>query len=96
MHLRLSAFADILFENNRLANGQSVMLVDDLVGYWGECGPVHNLTVRNNNCENMKHTFFDFRVPFTGRAVIEGTSMRGSNSDKAYSFGPGVKVEGLN
>ena len=96
MHLRLSAFADILFENNRLANGQSVMMVDDLVGYWGECGPVHNLTVRNNDCENMKHTFFDFRVPFTGRAVMENNRIRGSNSDRAYSFGPGVKVEGLN
>ena len=69
---------------------------DDLVGYWGECGPVHNLTVRNNDCENMKHTFFDFRVPFAGRAVLEGNNIRGRNSAKAYSFGPGVKVEGLN
>ena len=96
MHLRLSAFADILFENNRLANGQSVIMVDDLVGYWGECGPVHNLTVRNNDCENMKHTFFDFRVPFTGRAVLENNQIRGRNSERAYSFGPGVKVEGVN
>ena len=40
--------------------------------------------------------FFDFRVPFTGRAVLEGNQIRGRNSDRAYSFGPGVKVEGLN
>ena len=44
----------------------------------------------------MKHTFFDFRVPFAGRAVLEGNNIRGRNSAKAYSFGPGVKVEGLN
>ena len=93
MHLRLSAFADILFENNRLENGQSVMMVDDLTGYWGECGPVHNLTVRNNDCENMRYTYFDFRVPFTGRAVLENNQIRGRNSDRAYCFGPGVKVE---
>jgi hypothetical protein len=40
--------------------------------------------------------FFDFRVPFTRRAVLEGNQIRGRNSDRAYSFGPGVKVEGLN
>ena len=69
------------------------MMVDDLTGYWGECGPVHNLTVRNNDCENMRHTYFDFRVPFTGRAVLENNQIRGCNSDRAYCFGPGVKVE---
>ena len=90
LHIRLSAFADILFENNRLSNGQSVMMVDDLVGYWGECGPVHNLTVRDNDCADMRHTFFDFHVPFTGRAILEGNSIRGNNADKPLVLGPGV------
>ena len=92
LHIRLSAFADILFEGNRLSNGQSVMLVDDLTGYWGECGPVHNLTARNNDCTDMRQTFFDLRVPFTGRVVIEGNRIRGRNADKPYIFGPGVTV----
>ena len=90
LNIRLSAFADILFEGNRLSNGQSVMMVDDLTGYWGECGPVHNLTVRDNDCADMRHTFFDFHVPFTGRAILEGNSIRGNNADKPLVLGPGV------
>ncbi len=93
LNIRLSAFADILFEDNRLTNGQSVMLVDDLTGYWGECGPVHNLTVRNNDCADMRHTFFDFRVPFTGRAVLEGNRLSGAHADAPFNLGPGVTVE---
>jgi len=92
LHIRLSAFADILFENNRLSNGQSVMMVDDLTGYWGECGPVHNLTVRGNDCADMRHTFFDFHVPFTGRAVVEGNRLSGPGSDNPFTLGPGVEV----
>ena len=94
LHIRLSAFADILFEGNRLSNGQSVIMVDDLTGYWGECGPVRNLTARNNDCADMRHTFFDFHVPFTGRALLEGNRIRGRNADKPYIFGSGVKVHG--
>ena len=90
--IRLSAFADILFENNRLSNGQSVMMVDDLTGYWGECGPVHNLTARGNDCADMRHTFFDFHVPFTGRAVVEGNRLSGPGSDNPFTLGPGVEV----
>ena len=93
LNIRLSAFADILFENNRLTNGQSVMMVDDLTGYWGECGPVHNLTVRNNDCADMRHTFFDFRVPFTGRAVLEGNRLSGAHADAPFNLGPGVTIE---
>ena len=93
LNLRLSAFADILFEDNRLSNGQSVMMVDDLVGYWGECGPVRNLTVRNNDCADMRHTFFDFRVPFTGRAVVSGNRLSGAHADQPFSLGSGVKVD---
>jgi hypothetical protein len=92
LHIRLSAFADILFENNRLSNGQSVMMVDDLTGYWGECGPVHNLTARGNDCADMRHTFFDFHVPFTGRAVVEGNRLSGPGSDNPFTLGPGVEV----
>ena len=92
LNIRLSAFADILFEGNRLSNGQSVMMVDDLTGYWGECGPVHNLTVRDNDCADMRHTFFDFRVPFTGRAVLEGNRIRGGNADNPFVLGPGVEA----
>jgi hypothetical protein len=65
-------------------------MVDDLTGYWGECGPVHNLTVRDNDCADMRHTFFDFHVPFTGRAILEGNSIRGNNADKPVVLGPGV------
>lgn len=93
MHIRLSAFADILFENNRLTNGQSVMLVNDLTGYWGECGPVRNMTVRGNDCADMRKTFFDFAVPFTGRAVVEGNRLSGPRSDDPLTLGPGVKVD---
>ena len=92
LNIRLSAFADILFEGNRLSNGQSVMMVDDLTGYWGECGPVHNLTVRDNDCADMRHTFFDFRVPFTGRAVLEGNRVRGGNASNPVVLGPGVEA----
>ena len=92
LHIRLSAFADILFEDNRLANGQSVIMVDDLTGYWGECGPVHNLTVRNNNCSVMRCTFFDFHVPFTGRAIVEDNRLSGPGSDSPFTLGSGVEV----
>ena len=92
MHIRLSAFADILFEGNRLENGQSAIMVDDLTGYWGECGPVHNLTVRDNDCSNMRGTFFDFHVPFTGRALVEGNRLSGPHVEAPFVLGPGVRV----
>ena len=35
LHIRLSAFADIIFERNRLRNGNAAIVHDDLTGYWG-------------------------------------------------------------
>ena len=52
------------------------------------------VTARNNDCADMRHTFFDFHVPFTGRALLEGNRIRGRNADKPYIFGSGVKVHG--
>ncbi len=91
MQIRLSAFADILFERNRLRNGNSVIYHDDLTGYWGECGPAHTLVVRDNDCADMRGTYFDFRVPFSGRAVVEGNRLSGTGSDTPFRFGPGVE-----
>ena len=88
MHLRLSAFADILFERNRFRNGNAAILHDDLTGYWGECGPMHTLVARYNDCEDMRASPFQFAVPFTGRAVLEGNNVR--NSGNPFVFGPGV------
>ena len=90
LHIRLSAFADILFERNRLRNGNSAIYHDDLVGYWGECGPAHTLVVRDNDIEDMRNTFFDFHVPFTGRAVLDGNRLAGKGADHPFRFGPGV------
>ena len=41
----------------------------------------------------MRHTFFDFRVPFTGRAVVTGNRLSGAHADQPFSLGPGVKVD---
>ena len=90
LHIRLSAFADILFERNRLRNGNSVIYHDDLTGYWGECGPAHTLVVRDNDCRDMRRTYFDFCVPFTGRAVLEGNRLSGTGSEDPFRFGAGV------
>ncbi len=90
LHIRLSAFADILFERNRLRNGNSAIYHDDLTGYWGECGPAHTLVVRDNDFEDMRNTYFDFKVPFSGRAVIDGNRLRGKGAGRPYSFGAGV------
>ena len=89
MHNRLSAFADILFERNRIRNGNVAILHDDLTGYWGECGPVHTLVARDNDCEAMRGAAFHFAVPFTGRAVLEDNRVRGGGNP--IFFGPGVE-----
>ena len=89
MHNRLSAFADILFERNRIRNGNVAILHDDLTGYWGECGPMHTLIARDNDCESMRRAAFYFTVPFTGRAVLEGNRVRGGGNP--IFFGPGVE-----
>ena len=89
LHIRLSAFADILFERNRLCNGNG-LLHADLTGYWGECGPAHMLIVRDNDCEDMRSASFRFHEPFTGRALIDGNRFKGRNSDNPFRFGPGV------
>ena len=89
MHNRLSAFADILFERNRIRNGNVAILHDDLTGYWGECGPMHTLIARDNDCESMRGAAFHFTVPFTGRAVLEGNRVRGGGNP--IFFGPGVE-----
>ena len=88
MHNRLSAFADILFERNRIRNGNVAILHDDLTGYWGECGPVHTLVARDNDCEAMRGAAFHFVVPFTGRAVLENNRVCGGGNP--LFFGPGV------
>ncbi|MBR0506123.1 MAG: hypothetical protein IJJ84_12020 [Kiritimatiellae bacterium] len=90
LNIRLSAFADILFERNRLKNGNSAIYHDDLVGYWGECGPAHTLVVRDNDIGDMRDVFFDFRVPFAGRAVLEGNRLDGKGAGSPFRFGPGV------
>ena len=89
MHNRLSAFADIFFERNRIRNGNVAILHDDLTGYWGECGPVHTLIARDNDCEAMRGAAFHFVVPFTGRAVLENNRVRGGGNP--LFFGPGVE-----
>jgi hypothetical protein len=88
LHLRLSAFADILYERNRLRNGNAAILHDDLTGYWGECGPAHTLVVRDNDCDDMRAPPFNFAVPFTGRCTMENNRVR--NSGNPLAFGPGV------
>jgi hypothetical protein len=90
LNIRLSAFADILFERNRLRNGNSAIYHDDLVGYWGECGPAHTLVARDNDIGDMRDTFFDFRVPFAGRAVIDGNRLAGPGADHPFRLGSGV------
>ncbi len=90
LHIRLSAFADILYERNRVRNGNAAILHDDLTGYWGECGPARNLTVRDNDFADMRAAPFNFAVPFTGRAVLENNSFSGSGADNPVAFGPGV------
>ena len=87
---RRTAALPILFERNRLRNGNSAIYHDDLVGYWGECGPAHTLVVRDNDCGDMRNTYFDFRVPFAGRAVIDGNRLGGKRADHPFRFGPGV------
>ena len=42
--------------------------------------------------DDMRHTFFDFHVPFTGRAVVEGNRLSGPGSDNPFTLGPGVEV----
>ena len=91
LHNRLSAFADIVFERNRLRNGNVAILHDDLTGYWGECGPAHTLIARDNDCEDMRGAAFTFPVPFSGRALLENNRFRGTGSGNPYGFGPGVK-----
>ena len=89
LHIRLSAFADILFERNRLRNGVGILHAD-LTGYWGECGPAHTFVARDNDCEDMRNPCFLFNEPFTGRALIDGNRFKGRNSDNPFLFGPGV------
>ena len=91
MHNRLSAFADIVFERNRLRNGNVAILHDDLTGYWGECGPARTLVARDNVCEDMRGAAFTFPVPFSGRALLENNRFSGKGSGNPYGFGPGVK-----
>ena len=91
MHNRLSAFADVVFERNRLRNGNCAILHDDLTGYWGECGPIHDLIARDNDCEDMRGPSFAFHVPFTGRAVLENNRLKGRGADHPYHFGAGVR-----
>jgi len=87
MHLRLSAFADVLFENNRLENGNNVILVDDLSGYWGECGPLHDITVRNNVIGNMRVGCFNFSAPITGKAIFTNNSLPETYRSNPFHFG---------
>ncbi|MBQ6339416.1 MAG: hypothetical protein IJI36_09740 [Kiritimatiellae bacterium] len=91
MHNRLSAFADIVFERNRLRNGNVAILHDDLTGYWGECGPARTLVARDNVCEEMRGAAFTFPVPFSGRALLENNRFNGKGSGDPYRFGPGVE-----
>ena len=91
MHNRLSAFADVVFERNRLRNGNCAILHDDLTGYWGECGPIHDLIARDNDCEDMRGPSFAFHVPFTGRARLENNRLKGRGADHPYHFGAGVR-----
>ena len=91
MHNRLSAFADIVFERNRLRNGNVAILHDDLTGYWGECGPARTLVARDNVCEDMRGAAFTFPVPFSGRALLENNRFNGKGSGNPYRFGPGVE-----
>jgi len=91
MHNRLSAFADIVFERNRLRNGIVAILHDDLTGYWGECGPARTLVARDNVCEDMRAAAFTFAVPFTDRARLENNQLKGNHADRPYNFGPGVR-----
>jgi hypothetical protein len=91
MHNRLSAFADIVFERNRLRNGNVAILHDDLTGYWGECGPARTLVARDNVCEDMRAAAFTFAVPFTDRALLENNQLKGSHAAHPYNFGPGVR-----
>ncbi len=93
MHMRLSAFADVVFENNRIENGNSAMLVDDLKGYWGECGPIRDLTVRNNEIGELRNACFDFHVPITGRAVFENNRLPKRFKGCPFSFGPAVSEQ---
>ena len=91
MHNRLSAFADIVFERNRLRNGNVAILHDDLTGYWGECGPARTLVARDNGCEDMRGAAFSFSVPFKDHAMLENNSFRGKGADRPYNFGSGVR-----
>ena len=91
MHNRLSAFADIVFERNRLRNGNVAILHDDLTGYWGECGPAHTLIARDNDCEDMRGAAFSFSVPFTDHALLENNRLKGKGADRPYNFGSGVR-----
>ena len=88
-HNRLSAFADIVFERNRLRNGAAAILHEDLTGYWGECGPAHTLVARDNDCEDMRGIAFNLVVPFTGKAIFENNRFK--NVGTPFSFGPGVR-----
>ncbi|MBR3085643.1 MAG: hypothetical protein IKH04_04495 [Kiritimatiellae bacterium] len=38
----------------------------------------------------MRDVFFDFRVPFAGRAVLEGNRLDGKGAGSPFRFGPGV------
>jgi len=93
MHLRLSAFADIVFENNRMENGNNVFLADDLTGYWGEFGPIHDITVRNNVIGKMRHGYYTFMVPITGRALFTGNKMHEDGLKSPFTFGGAVSAE---
>ncbi|MBR3085813.1 MAG: hypothetical protein IKH04_05350 [Kiritimatiellae bacterium] len=88
LHIRLSAFADISFERNRIKNGNAAIMHDDLTGYWGECGPARTLVARDNDIGPMRAAPFNFAVPFTGHALLENNRFGGTGNP--IVMGPGV------
>ncbi|MGI5869154.1 MAG: hypothetical protein ACOX9C_06935 [Kiritimatiellia bacterium] len=47
MHLRLSGRSPYIIERNRFERGLA-LLINDLSGYWGECGRTADMTIRDN------------------------------------------------
>ena len=75
--LRFSGRGDYLIENNHLENAQSAMLLLDHPHYWYECGPINNMTIRNN-------TFIGCNDQGGSAFVTIGTFGCGSPSPKVH------------
>lgn len=83
---RLSAFGDYLLEDNVWERTENSTYADDLTDYYGECGPIHDFTARNNIVLHPRGWGwgFAFLVKPTGRVSFEGNRYVGVGCARPY------------